>query len=274
MWLPVNPFTGPEHRSFTLAGADWAVVLVHGFPGTPHELRPLARVIHAQGWSARALLLPGFGPELESLPQRRLPEWQEAICAAAEACRRSHRVLVLLGYSLGGGLVLSVAPQIRPDALILISPFTGIPHPLWHLLPLFRRLVPSLRPFRLFKPDFQDPRFRERMDSFLPGLDWGDPAVQAGLRDFRIPVALLDELRKAGRAALQAAHRTRSPALVLQGTEDETVPSHLTRRLVYTYRGPVWYREFCAGHDLPDDTQPAWPQVCRTVTAFLQEVAP
>ena len=36
--LPFTPFTAPEHQDFTLPGGRPAVLLVHGYPGTPHEM--------------------------------------------------------------------------------------------------------------------------------------------------------------------------------------------------------------------------------------------
>ena len=46
---PLNPFTGPEHQAFILRGGEPAALLIHGFPGTPREMRPLAETLHAQG---------------------------------------------------------------------------------------------------------------------------------------------------------------------------------------------------------------------------------
>ncbi len=268
--LAFNPFTGPEHQGFVLDGGQPAVLLIHGFPGTPHEMRPLAEALHAWGWTAQALLLPGFGPELDLLPTMRLADWTQAVRDAAHALRRSHRPFVVIGFSMGGSLALATASELQPDALILLSPFTGLQTRLWQWLPLFRRLVPRLRPFRLFKPNFSDPRFRQGMEGFLPGVDWDDPAAQAAMRDFTVPVAVLDEVRKAGNTALQAVAEATMPALILQGREDPIVPPKQTRQLLSLYSGPHCYAELDGAHDLPDPEGTGWPQVTSAIRRFLQ----
>ena len=81
-------FQGAEHLPFTLAGSapgGPAALLVHGFPGTPAELRPLAEALHAAGWTARGLLLPGFGPEFAALGRQHAADWIGAVRGALDA---------------------------------------------------------------------------------------------------------------------------------------------------------------------------------------------
>ena len=112
------------------------------------------------------------------------------------------------------------------------------------------------------------------MSKFMPDFDMDDPAVQASMRDFTVPVAMLDELRKAGRHARQAVSHIQVPLLVLQGWQDELVPARQTRRFLRDYAGPIHYLELPAAHDLADATRPAWPHVTAAVTRFLTELAP
>jgi alpha-beta hydrolase superfamily lysophospholipase len=53
-------FQGPEHLPFLWPGGQPAALLVHGFPGTPAEMRPLGEALHQAGWTAQGILLPGF----------------------------------------------------------------------------------------------------------------------------------------------------------------------------------------------------------------------
>lgn len=59
----LQPYNTPEHRPFTLGEGAGAALLIHGFPGTPAEVRPLAQALSERGWKVRAPLLPGFGTE-------------------------------------------------------------------------------------------------------------------------------------------------------------------------------------------------------------------
>jgi hypothetical protein len=68
-----KPFDGCEHRSFLWKGSDCAALLLHGFPGTPAEMRPLGTVLKNAGWTVQGLMLPGLGADIESLDQRTSP---------------------------------------------------------------------------------------------------------------------------------------------------------------------------------------------------------
>jgi len=69
----LNPFSDPSHRPFFLStnhqpsNSRPGALLIHGFPGTPAEMRPLGTWLHDQGWAAKGILLPGFGPDIFSL---------------------------------------------------------------------------------------------------------------------------------------------------------------------------------------------------------------
>ncbi len=165
---------------------------------------------------------------------------------------------------------MNTAASLQPDALILLSPFTGLQSRLWQWVPRLGRLIPRVRPFRLFKPDFSDPRFRKGMEGFLPDVDWDDPEVQAALRDFSVPLAMVNEVRKAGNAAKHAAAHAAMPVLILQGKDDPIVRPAETRQLLSCYAGPHCYSELDGAHDLPDPEGAAWPQVTSAIRRFLQ----
>ena len=53
-------------------------LLLHGFPGTPAELRPLGQALAFAGVRAQAPLLPGFGPAMQRLGDVGAREWLAA----------------------------------------------------------------------------------------------------------------------------------------------------------------------------------------------------
>lgn len=263
-WLNVQ---GPEHRTFHLPGGRPAALLIHGFPSTPAELRALGQSLQRAGWTARGLLLPGFGPEIETLPGRRWEEWQEAILAAQAELRREHAPLLVIGYSLGGALALAAAAQHPPDGLILLAPF--IWHETWwqralsHLITTF--LVPAVRPFRWL--DLRDPRVQREVQALFPHADVADPQVQEAMRRLAVPLALADQVRRASQSGYRAAVDVAVPTLIVQGSEDPVSLRANTRRLLQRLR-QAEYREIPGGHGLDSAGNPTWPAVEQAVLEF------
>ena len=68
-----EPFSAP-------GGPDGALVL-HGFTGSPHSIRGVARALAATGLAVEAPLLPGHGTTMEAMLASRWDDWR----AGAEA---------------------------------------------------------------------------------------------------------------------------------------------------------------------------------------------
>ncbi|KAF0106790.1 MAG: carboxylesterase [Anaerolineaceae bacterium] len=271
--LPFTPFTAPEHQDFLLPGGRPAALLVHGYPGTLYEVRPLADGLNERGWTCRGLLLPGFGFQLETLPQRAWTEWLDAVMDALASLRRDHAPVLLAGHSLGGALALSAAARFPPlDGLVLLAPFWRNRGPLWALLPVLKYLIPRVKPFKMMKTEMDDPRLRKEMQEFLPELDFDDPQTQQTLREFVVPVGMFDELRKAGAAGYRSAPDVTCPTLVIQGADDTTVRLEDTRRLAGRLAGAVTRLEVRAAHELPFAASPSFPEVRESVLAFAETV--
>jgi carboxylesterase len=275
----LNLFQDELHQPFLWKGGRPAALFVHGFPGTPAEIRPLAQAFHEAGWTAQGILLPGFGPQIETLPQRRYTEWVDAVRKALSALQREHHPAIVAGFSMGGAVSLLAAAQQPPDALILLAPYwqtamPGLPggaalqRMLW---PLFRPLLRKARPFKQI--DFTDPRVRQGVMDFAPGLDLDDPQVQAAIRDFSVPINLFDQLQAVGRAAYQVARQVACPTLIIQGRRDEVVKAALTRRLASRLPALADYQEVDSTHELLKPDGLAWDAVCSAALEFAQKAA-
>lgn len=268
----VKYFEKPEHQAFSLPGGPVAALLVHGFPGSPAETRPLGLALQKAGLTVEGMLLPGFGQQIDTLFERRYTEWRAAITDRLRQLKNQHPAVLLAGFSMGAALALQACADEKPDALALLAPFWKLEGQLWSLMPFLRLVFPKIRPFRLVKMDFSDPEMRKGMDNFMPGVDLDDPEVQQGMRDFAIPIGIIDEIRKAGLAAWQSAPKANLPTLILQGSADELVKPHLTRQLIQRLPGPIQYTELNAAHDLLDANRPAWPEVEMAVTHFANQI--
>lgn len=266
--VELNPFQGNEHRSFSLDGGEPAALLVHGFPGTPDEMRPLAESLHAAGWSVVAPLLSGFGPEIELLPQYTHDDWAYDIMQRLEELQRTHAPVVLVGHSMGGSLAIRIAAARRPDALVLLAPFWRLDvwwHPAW---PLLQYVVREFKPFDIL--DMDDPEMRAAVEDYLPNADLNDPHVRRQLQDYRVPSTVIAQALAAGRQARLSAPAVTAPTLLIQGQHDELVTVERTRQLLQRLGGRLRYEEVDAEHNLVDPNAPAWSQVQRSVLQFVE----
>lgn len=264
-------FAGPEHAAFRLNGDKPAALLVHGFGGTPAEMRALAAALNNAGWTAEAILLPGFGADIATLTERRHEEWLAAVeTAARRLTGEGHRPLLLVGYSMGAALALRAAGTIRPAGVIALAPFWWAEQ--WWTRPVeffVRPFLPiGFRPLR--KADFSSPQLRQGIGKFMPGLDLDDPAAQAAMRDFRVPLGLIDQVRGLSRRMLAALPQVDAPVLVVQGTRDSVVRTPQTRRLLGRLPNGAQYVEVDSEHDLTLAENPAWPQVEAAVVGFAR----
>lgn len=146
-----------RRRSSVLPGAEaWSapgdggagVLLVHGYPGSPASLRPLAETLAEHGLAVELPRLPGHGTTWRDLAATRWPDWARAVEEADARLAARTRGHTVLGLSNGGALALHlVASKTRrgeppPAGLILVNPSVKVFHPLVGALPMLRRVLP------------------------------------------------------------------------------------------------------------------------------------
>jgi alpha-beta hydrolase superfamily lysophospholipase len=219
------------------------------------------------------LLLPGFGPQIETIVEHTVDQWVSAICESLAALQARYKPVVLVGYSLGAALVLQAAASNMPDGVVLLAPFWKIDHALWRALPALKRVLPQFRPFRLFRADFSDSNFRQSLLNFMPDADLDDPDMQAQILDLRIPLEFIDQIRVAGEAGHQIAPQITVPALIVQGTRDELVLPRLTRQFSQRFPGRLQYAEVDGDHNFLSPYTSAWRQIERAVLDFMADIA-
>ncbi|MEX2431078.1 MAG: alpha/beta fold hydrolase [Dehalococcoidia bacterium] len=269
----LHVFAGPEHRPFRWEAGTPAAVLVHGFPGTPADVLPLAKSLHTAGWTVEAPLLPGFGPDLATLPERHYSEWVGAVLRHIARVKREHSPVLVLGHSMGAALSLLATSEEDVDGQVLLAPYWRFGRTVHHLVwPFVRPLLRRWRPLR--KADFQDNRVRRSVLRMLPGLDLDDPRVQEELRRFVVPTPLLHELWRLGGAAYTAALRSRPQTLVVQGVRDTLVHPGATSRLFLRLPNPAGIELVDGTHNVlkPDDGA-GWERVEAAVLRFARSLA-
>ena len=119
-------FAEEKHQPFRMPAVGetrGAVLLVHGFPGTPADMRPLAASLTNAGWAVDAPLLPGFGPEIITLPRRKHAEWSATVAHRLRALREEHRTVIVVGHSLGSAVSVVSSGSGLADGYALLAPY-------------------------------------------------------------------------------------------------------------------------------------------------------
>ena len=264
----LQAFQSPEHQPFLWRQGEDAVLLVHGFPGTPAEMRPAGEALVRHGWTAQGLLLPGFGAEIESLERHELRDWVGAVRAAALSLRQQHRRVVLLGNSMGAALCLQVAAATPVDAVVLVAPYWRSTDRRFDVVfPVMRLFWRRITPFR--KADFSSPEFQRSIRNVLPEADLDDPETQQAVRELSIATRTLAAVRQAGRLGYASAPHVRQPALVLQGSDDPVATPELSRQLAQRLPGLRGYVQVRGDHDLIRSA--GSPVISRLLHTFLAQ---
>src|ERR1700730_647269 len=99
--LPFDPeVVGPWRLGSGRRGA----VLLHGFAGTPPELRRLGEHLAGQGWRVDGPRLAGHGTSLEDHERTRWQDWAASAAEAVDQVAADCDQVVVADQSMGGSL--------------------------------------------------------------------------------------------------------------------------------------------------------------------------
>lgn len=194
----------PHAAPFVLEGTrDDAVLLLHGWTGSPAHFRPLGSFLNDAGFTVSAPLLAGHGTKIEDIVTTGWRDWMESAVGAALELTSAGKRLHLVGLSMGGVISLLMAPVVDAKSIVTIN----APQVVWDRrsrLSLFFRGSERIRP--------------------------GEPVAPAPdeVREFQqqyhgTPIGTIAELEDLMKAARRNLGRVQCPALVIQSRADETV---------------------------------------------------
>jgi carboxylesterase len=137
----------PGAEPFALGdGGDVGVLLVHGFTGSPHSMRPWGEYLAAAGLTVRCPLLPGHGTRWQDMARTGWRDWYGAVDEAFGDLRsRCGRVFVM-GLSMGGTLTLRLAEERGAELAGAVTVNPSLATERWDakLAPLVARIRPSV----------------------------------------------------------------------------------------------------------------------------------
>ncbi len=239
--------TPPPIESFWLPGGASGCLLIHGFAGTPAEMRGLGDYLHGQGHTVHGVRLHGHGGDPAALRGVGWREWLASAEAGLTRMRARCSTVAVVGFSLGGALAALLTQTYAFERLALLSTPLRLGGD-WRLslLPVLRYAVPWFYPLK--DADLSDPFIVQRIREFSPDADLSDPAVCEEIRNsVRIPLGAIDEMQKALRRARAQLSQVQMPVLVMQGRDEEVIPAdsadEVLRRLGSREKQLVWWED-------------------------------
>jgi carboxylesterase len=179
------------------ASSGRAALLIHGFRSTPWQMAKLADALSDRQYTVYAPLLPGHGTTPEDLSITTRAQWESDVLSAYRALAQEHPKVAVVGLSMGGVLALRTAERERPAAVVSVNA------PVW---------------------------LRDRAAEFAYLLKHAKPYTTRPIEDGdtlhyyeRIPTAAVAELDALMDAAYRQLPQVRSPTLIVQSRDDETV---------------------------------------------------
>ena len=238
-----------------LEGGRTGVLLIHGFTGSPPEMRLVGDQLHSQGLSVLAPLLPGHGTRVEDMNRVHWEGWTDhAEAALSWLQQRTDRVFVA-GLSMGSLLALHLAAR-SPDisGLLLYSPALRVNNRLLPLSGLAKRVLatrPKKKTRNLVNPDAERHIWSYDQD----------------------PVGGAEQLRRGQRLVRKELSKVFCPTILFHSTLDTVVPARSAQEVLeglgtddkqlVTLTG--------SGHCLTVDAE--WEQVAEQSLAFIHRVA-
>ena len=152
---------GDEHaQPFYGKGGDHAVLLLHGFTGTPGHMRPLGEALHRHGFTVQTVTLPGHGTRPEDMKKITAQDYIAFTRAAVTELRRVHSRVSAAGLSMGALLALIAASDPGLDSVISLSAPLRAPSVFMPIAGLLSPFVPIIK-WRARPQDEETPVIKE-----------------------------------------------------------------------------------------------------------------
>jgi carboxylesterase len=203
----------PGAAAGAVTAAAPAVLLCHGFTGSPQGLRGWAEDVAAAGVAVSLPRLPGHGTRWQEMARTGWADWLAALEAELERLRALGHRVVVGGLSMGGGLALRLAADHPADVagLVLVNPAVRLTDPRLAALPLLRRLGLLGRPGR------------ERTAPAVGG-DVARPGAVELAYD-RVPLTAAASMVEGLRGVQRDLPLVHQPVVLLRSATDHVVPA-------------------------------------------------
>lgn len=232
-------------------------LLVHGFTGSPKEMRWMGEYLNQRGYPSLGIRLTGHATRPEDMIRSRYTDWIASVEDGYHLLRGVTDSVYLIGLSMGGVLALLMATRLEVAGVVAMDTLYRIPYgyPAW-LIKLLSKFIP-----------FQT-KSREK-----PGESWFDKEAYVKHVSYpRNPVrsgAELKSLAAEMRAALPAVS---VPVLLIHSKDDTYVPPENMEHIYAALGTSDKTRLYITGSGHVVTRDAAREQVFAAAAAFIRRV--
>lgn len=252
----------PTAEPFLFPGTSkTGVLLVHGFTGTPKEMRWMGETLNREyGFTCLGVRLTGHATRPGDMIRSNYTDWLLSVEDGYRLLSGAARRIVLAGLSMGGVLALTLAAELSLAGVVAMATPYALP-PDWRLD--YTEWLSKLQPYM---PKSSDP----------PGTGWFDPdAWKDHVAYPQNPVRSIGELKKLLDRMRATLPGVTCPTLLIYSRDDRYLPfgSEASMNYIFDHLGAARKEKLLiegSGHVLTRDAQRE--TVFRAAAEFIQSL--
>ncbi len=191
---------------FFIPGGKTGCLLVHGFTGTPKEMRLLADSLAQENYTILGVRLAGHATQIEDMERLVWKDWLASVEDGLNLLKGCTDRQVVMGLSMGGVLSLMAAARYDVCGVVTFSAPCGLPPD------------PRTKYLRLVAP------FMRYVDKGKP--DWKNPEAIKDHVDYKqYPTRSILQLKELIETMLADLPKVKVPALMVQSRADHGIPA-------------------------------------------------
>jgi carboxylesterase len=253
----------PTTEPFLLLGdsSKPGCLLIHGFTGTPKEMRRMGEYLQGQGHTCLGIRLTGHATQIEDMARSRWTDWTASVEDGYNLLCGLSEEIFLIGLSMGGALSLLMSTHFAPRVrgVIAMSTPARLPtdYPTW--------LLQFISLFVKYRPKTNE----------TPGSGWFDKAAyREHIAYSQNPVRAVTELKKLTLEMRMALPKVSIPVLLMHSKDERYVsPDNMERIYAGLINASDKTKLYItgSGHVLPRDA--SREQVFQAAVQFIQRVS-
>jgi len=223
---------------FFFEGGATGCLLIHGFSGSPPEMRPMGEYLAKKGLTVLGVRLAGHGVTPEEMASTGWRDWVDSAKEGLHELQARCDLVFVAGLSTGGLITLHLSAHHPLTGIIVMSTPAYIADWRFHILPMVQPFLRWVTPN--IESDLTDPQAKARLWSYN-----------------RLPTSALVSLRQLMHLVRRELSQVRVPSLIMQGVRDHHIP-HDSAKVIYDALGSTdkeiaWWPN--SGHAITVDSE-------------------